>query len=102
MKLSVAALALLAAAPAAALVRSSTRMAAPRASSWQFRLDRALLDIDATPQVSGWGVYCYDFLLLPVAPSVSCSCLDAPYALRDINFRRLLPSPTVSQRLQPV
>eukprot|EP00618_Florenciella_parvula_P022823 CAMPEP_0119521500 /NCGR_PEP_ID=MMETSP1344-20130328/37183_1 /TAXON_ID=236787 /ORGANISM="Florenciella parvula, Strain CCMP2471" /LENGTH=61 /DNA_ID=CAMNT_0007559475 /DNA_START=1 /DNA_END=183 /DNA_ORIENTATION=- len=49
MKLSVAALAL-AAAPAAALVRSSTRMAAPRASSWQFRLDRALLDIDATPQ----------------------------------------------------
>ena len=25
-------------------------------------------------KVSGWGVYCYDFLLLPVAPSVSCSC----------------------------
>ena len=49
------------------------------------------------------------FLLLPVAsyslpvvPSVSCSCLDAPYTLRDINFRRLLPSPTVSQCLQPV
>ena len=25
-------------------------------------------------KVGGWGVYCYDFLLLPVAPSVSCSC----------------------------
>ena len=24
-------------------------------------------------KVSGWGVYCCDFLLLPVAPSVSCS-----------------------------
>ena len=32
-------------------------------------------------QVSGWGVYCQasvDFLLLDVAPSASCSCLDAP------------------------
>jgi Leucine-rich repeat (LRR) protein len=28
-------------------------------------------------KVSGWGVCCYDFLLLPVAPSVSCSWLDA-------------------------
>ena len=25
-------------------------------------------------QVCGWGVYCYDFLLLLIAPSVSCSC----------------------------
>ena len=29
------------------------------------------------PKVSGWGVYCCDFLLLPIAPSVSCSWLDA-------------------------
>jgi len=24
-------------------------------------------------EVCGWGVYCCDFLLLPIAPSVSCS-----------------------------
>ena len=40
-------------------------------------------------------------ILLRIAPSVSRSCLDAPHALRDINFRRLLPSPTGSRFLQP-
>jgi len=42
------------------------------------------------------------FLLLRVAPSVSCSCLDARRTLRDTSFHRLLPSPSVSQCLQPV
>ena len=43
-------------------------------------------------------------LLLPVAPSVSCSCVlvDARLTLRDTNFHRLLPSPAVSQCPQPV
>ena len=44
----------------------------------------------------------YYFLLLPRSPSVSCPCVDALHTLHDTNFRRLLPSPTVSQRLQPV
>ena len=44
----------------------------------------------------------YDFLRLPIAPSVSCSCVDASHTLRDTNFRRLLPPPAFSQRLQPV
>ena len=37
---------------------------------------RIFLDLDADlfTKVCGLGVYCYDFLLLPVAPSVSCSC----------------------------
>ena len=72
-----------------------------------------LADPAGKAKVSGWGdVYCCDFLLLPVAsccflllpvaPSVACSCLETPYTLRDMNFRRLLPSPTVSQCLQPV
>ena len=56
----------------------------------------------AFAQVSGWGVYCYNFLLLPIASSVSYSCLDALNTLRDIKFRRLLRSPTVSQCLRPV
>jgi len=43
-------------------------------------------------QVSGWGVYCDNFLLLPIAPSVSCSCLDALYT----RSSKLLPSPAVS------
>ena len=47
------------------------------------------------PKVSGWGVYCYDFLLLPIAPSVSCSCVDA---LNTPNSE-LPPSPAVSRRL---
>ena len=49
-------------------------------------------------QVCGWGVYCYDFLLLPIAPSVSCSCVDA------LNTPSSKPplSPTVSRFLQPV
>ena len=45
----------------------------------------------------------YHFLLLPVAPSVSCSWVhvDALYTLRDINFRRLLPSPATSHVYNP-
>ena len=37
----------------------------------------------------------YYFLSLPVAPSVSCSCLDAPYT----RSSKLPPSPAVSYRL---
>ena len=51
------------------------------------------------PKVCGWGVHCYDFLLRPAAPSVSCSRVDASNTLRDTNFHRLLPSPAVSQCL---
>ena len=40
-------------------------------------------------------VYCGDFLLLPIAPSVSCPCLDALY----IRSSKLLPSHTVSRYL---
>ena len=46
-------------------------------------------------QVSGWGVYCYDFLLLPITPSVSCSCLDA----LNTPSSKLPLSPTVSHCL---
>ena len=59
----------------------------------------------ATAQVSGWGAYCQasvGFLLLPVAPSVSCSSVDALHTHCDINFRRLPLSPAISERLQPV
>ena len=55
-----------------------------------------------SPKVRGWGVYCCAFLLLPVASSVSCSCLDALNTLRVTNFHCLPPSPAVSQCLQPV
>ena len=41
-------------------------------------------------------VVSYYYLLLPVAPSVSCPCVDARLTLRDINFHRLL---AVSRRL---
>ena len=33
-------------------------------------------DLQAT-EVRGWGVYCYDFLLLHFAPNMPCSCADA-------------------------
>ena len=46
-------------------------------------------------KVCGWGVYCYDFLLLPVTPSVSCSCVDA----LNTPSSKLPLSPTVSHRL---
>ena len=59
-------------------------------------------DALATLQVSGWGGYCRDFLLLPITSYCSCPCVDSRLTLRDINFRRLLPSPAVSQRQQPV
>jgi hypothetical protein len=49
-------------------------------------------------QVCGWGVYCYDFLVLPIAPSVSCSCVDALNTPSSI----LPPSPSVSRFLQSV
>ena len=45
----------------------------------------------------------WDEVLLPVSPArVSCSCLDAPYTLRDMNFRHLRLRLSASQRLQPV
>ena len=43
-------------------------------------------------KVSGWGVYCCDFLLLPVVPSLSCSCVHAP----NTRSNTLPPSPAVS------
>ena len=43
-------------------------------------------------------VYCYDFLLLPITPSVSCSCVDA----LNTPSSKLPLSPTVSRFLQPV
>jgi len=51
-------------------------------------------------QVSGWGVYVLlrlpiPSLLLPIAPSVSCSCLYALYA----RSSKLPPSPSVSHCL---
>ena len=46
-------------------------------------------------KVSGWGVYCCDFLLLPITPSVSCSCVDA----LNTHSSELPLSPTVSLRL---
>ena len=48
----------------------------------------------------GCGVYSYDFLLLPIASSVSCSCVDA---LNTISSK--LPPPptsTVSRLVQPL
>ena len=56
---------------------------------------------DKLSKVSGWGVYCYDFLLLhdflllPIAPSVSCSCSDA----LNTPSSELPLSPAVSLRL---
>ena len=47
---------------------------------------------DEFAQVCGWGVCCCNFLLILVAPSVSCSCLDAPYT----RSSKLPPSPAVS------
>ena len=47
---------------------------------------------EAKAKVSGWGVYCYDFLLLPVAPGVFCSRVDAPTTPSST----LPPSPAVS------
>ena len=38
------------------------------------------------------GVYCCNFLLLPIAPSVSCSWLDAPYTLRSAVTYLLSPN----------
>ena len=59
-------------------------------------------------KVCGWGVYCYDFLLLPITsyyflllpitPSVSCSCVDA----LNTPSSKFPLSPTVSRLLQPV
>ena len=52
----------------------------------------------STPQVSGWGVYCQasvGFLLLPVAPSVSCPCVDT----RLTRSSKLPPSHAVSRCL---
>ena len=43
----------------------------------------------------------YDFLLLRVAPSLSCPCVDALHT-RAVHFHRLLPSPNISQCLKPV
>ena len=62
---------------------------------------------DMVTQVSQWcreytATTSVDFLLLPVAPSAACPCVDARLTLRDINFRRLMPSFAVSQCLQPV
>ena len=48
-------------------------------------------------KVSGWGVYCYDLLLI-IAPSVSCSCVDA----LNTPSNKLPLSPTVSRFLQLV
>ena len=41
------------------------------------------------------------FLVLGIAPCVSCLCVDALCTLRNINFRRRLLSSTVSRFLQP-
>ena len=49
-------------------------------------------------KVGSWGVYCYDFLSLPIAPSVSCSCADALI----IPSSKLPLSPTVCRFLRPV
>jgi len=49
-------------------------------------------------KVSGWGVSCYDFLLFPITPSVSCLCSDPLNTRSSI----LPPSPSVSLRLQLV
>ena len=50
-------------------------------------------------KVSGWGVYCCDFLLLPIASfcsvRVSCPCVDTRLTRRS----KLLPSPAVSRYL---
>ena len=51
----------------------------------------------AAAKVCGWGAYCCDFLLLPIAPSVSCSCVDA----LNTPSSKLQLSPTVSRFLQP-
>ena len=56
-----------------------------------------VVDEAGVPKVSGWGVCCCDFLLLPVAPSVSCSCPDAPRT----RSSELPPSPAVSYCLPP-
>ena len=56
-------------------------------------------------QVSGWGVYCYDF---PLFPLTSCFfwCLLLVFRRSNthvaVNSRRRLPSPAVPQCLQPV
>ena len=50
-------------------------------------------------KVSGWRAYgqaSVGFVLLPIAPNVSCSSVDALHTLRGINFRRLPLSPAVS------
>ena len=58
----------------------------------------------ADAKVSGWGVYCGDFpsisyyFQLLLASSARVWTLDAHVA---VNFRRLLPSPSVSFRLLP-
>ena len=54
--------------------------------------------VSNAPKVCGWGVYCQAsccFLLLPVAPSVSCSSVDALQP----RSSKLPPSSTVSRCL---
>ena len=65
--------------------------------SWQ-KAEVMLYSLHAVSKVSGWGVYCYDSLLLPIAPSVSCSCVDA----LNTPSSKLPLSPTVSRFLHPV
>ena len=55
-------------------------------------------NVARVPKVSGCGVHCHKFLLLPTAPSVSCSCVDA---LNTRGDKHPL-SPGVSRFLHPV
>ena len=68
------------------------------ASSAQLLVLENINDAQEALKVCGWGVYCCDFLLLPVAPSVSCSCLDA----LNTPSSKLSLSPSVSRFLQSV
>ena len=90
-------------------VKGATEAAAPSAiSRAELRLPHAVIlgpgdehEFQREPNdrfVVGEYTVCYDLLLLPVAPSVSCSCSDP------LNTRSsvLPPSPAVSLRLQLV
>ena len=65
-------------------------------------LGAALCVHHVVPKVRGWGVYCCDFLLLPVDSCCSQCLLLVSRRSTHTPRHKLPPSPTVSQCLQPV
>ena len=87
--------------PSAGPSASSTPTATPKTLNAPSALQGGGASVAAAlrqAKVCGWGVYCCDFLLLSLAPSVSCSCLDAQHTPSS----KLALSSTVSRFLQPV